>query len=197
MEHTPDVFAEALSSGDADQVNQAVDEVKNMDLEDRAALFDDGFEMCRKVYEAGDGYQRQSAIRFAAALYPRLAYRAVGAEFTDDALPGGYTVEETVTHRDRLRELYLEAIIDDDGRVRRAAAKGFKELALTAEMIEAADELQTMLEKLESLGAHQPESKTKHIEQAYENVAFHAEKPVSLRPEETKDGSSRAIPPTR
>lgn len=188
MEHTPDAFADALSSGDSDQVNRAVDEVKNLDLEDRAALFDDCFDVCREIYEDGDGYQRQSAIRFAAALYPRLAYRAVGAEFTDDALPGGYTVEETAMHRDRLRELYLEALVDDDGRVRRAAAKAIKEVALTAEMIGADDERQTMLEKLESLAAHQPESKTKHIEQAYENVVFHADKPVSLLHEGTQDG---------
>jgi hypothetical protein len=188
MEHTPDAFSDALSSGDSDQVNQAVDEVKNLDLEDRAALFDECFEMCREIYEEGGGYQRQSAIRFAAALYPRLAYRTVGAEFTDDALPGAYTVEETATHRNRLRELYLEALVDDDGRVRRAAAKAIKELALTAEMIGADNELQTMLETLESLAAHQPESKTKHIEQAYENVTFHAEKPASFLSNENRDG---------
>jgi len=187
MEHTPEAFADALSSGESDQVNRAVDAVKNMDLEERAALFDDCFEVCRDLYESGDGYQRQSAIRFAAELYPRLAYRAVGGEFTDDALPGEYTVEETAMHRNRLRELYLEAIVDDDGRVRRAAAKAFKELALTAEMIEADDELEAMLEELESLAAHHPESKAKHIEQAYENVAFHAEKPASSLPEGLQD----------
>jgi len=187
MEYTPDAFADALSSGDSDQVNRVVDEVESMDLEDRAALFDDFFEVCREIYEDGDGYQRQSAIRFTAALYPRLAYRSVGTEFTDDALPGAYTVEDTATHRDRLRELYLEALTDDDGRVRRAAAKAIKELALTAKMIGADDELQAMLENLKSLAAHQPESKTKHIEQAYENVAFHADKPTSLLREETQD----------
>lgn len=184
MEHTPEAFTDALSSGESDQVNRAVDEVKHMDLKDRAALFDDCFEVCRELYENGDdGYQRQSTIRFAAELYPRLAYRVVGTEFTDNALPGEYTVEETATHRNRLRELYLEAIVDDDGRVRRAAAKAFKELALTAEMIEADDELQTMLEELELLATHHPESKARHIEQAYENVAFHTEKPASLLPE--------------
>ncbi|MFP8890667.1 hypothetical protein ACLI4U_12960 [Natrialbaceae archaeon A-CW2] len=62
MEHTPDAFADALSSGDADQVNRAVDQVQNMELEDRAALFDDCFDVCREIYEEGDGYQRQSAI---------------------------------------------------------------------------------------------------------------------------------------
>jgi len=187
MDRTPDAFADALSSGDSDQVNRVVDEVESMDLEDRAALFDDCFEVCREIFEDGGGYQRQSAIRFAAALYPRLAYRSVGTEFTDDALPGAYTVEETATHRNRLRDLYLDALVDDDGRVRRAAAKAIKELALTAEMIGATDELQAMLENLESLAAHEPESKAKHIEQAYENVAFHADKPTSLLPDEAQD----------
>jgi len=192
MEHSPDAFADALSSGDSDQVNRVVDEVESMELEDRAALFDNCFDVCSEIYEDGDGYQRQSAIRFAAALYPRLAYRSVGAEFTDDVLPGAYTVKDTATHRDRLRELYLDALTDDDGRVRRAAAKAIKELALTAEMIGADDELQAMLENLESLATHQPESKTKHIEQAYENVAFHADKPTSLIPHETQDGVTQS-----
>jgi hypothetical protein len=90
-------------------------------------------------------------------------------------------------HRNRLRELYLEAIVDDDGRVRLAAAKVFKKLALTAGMIEADDEHEAMLEELESLVAHHSESKAKHIEQAYENVAFHAEKPASLLLEELQN----------
>jgi len=192
MEYTPDAFADALSSGDSDRVNRVVEEVESLDLEDRAALFDDCFEVCREIFENGGGYQRQSAVRFAAALYPRLAYRSVGTEFTDDALPGAYTVEETATHRDRLRELYLDALVDGDGRVRRAAAKAIKELALTAEMIGADDELQAMLENLESLAAHQPESKTKHIEQAYENVAFHADKPTSLLSGGAQDGVTQS-----
>lgn len=187
MEHSVEGFADALSSGESDQVNRAVDKVKNMELEDRAAFFDECFEMCRDVYETGDGYQRQSAIRFAAILYPRLVYRTVGKEFNDDALPGEYTVEETATHRERLRQLYLEALTDDDGRVRRAAAKAIKELALTAEMIEADDELETMMEELESLAAHHSEPKAKHIERAYNNVAFHAEKPFSFLPDALKD----------
>jgi len=187
MDRTPDAFADALSSGDSDQVNRVVDEVESMDLEDRAALFDDCFEVCREIFEDGGGYQRQSAIRFAAALYPRLAYRSVGTEFTDDALPGAYTFEETATHRNRLRDLYLDALVDDDGRVRRAAAKAIKELALTAEMIGATDELQAMLENLKPLAAHEPESKANHIEQAYENVAFHADRSTSLLPDEAQD----------
>jgi hypothetical protein len=165
-----------------------------MELEERAALFDDCFEVCRDVYEDGDGdgYQRQSAIRFAAELYPRLASRTIGAEFTDDALPGEHTVEETATHRSRLRGLYLEALADDDGRVRRAAAEAIKELALTAEMTGADEELRTMLEESHTLAARQPESKAKHIEQAYDNVAFHAGEPILSLAGEVQDVSGQS-----
>ncbi|MDL0135810.1 hypothetical protein PNP85_10375 [Halobacterium salinarum] len=144
MDQTPEAFRTALSSGDTERVNQAIDEVEDMDLEERAALFNDCFELCRELYESDDGYQRQSVIRFAAALYPRLAIRTVGADITDEALPGEWTLDDIATHRSRLRDLYLAALVDDDGRVRRAAAKALKDVALSAEMIEASNELQTM-----------------------------------------------------
>jgi hypothetical protein len=151
MERTPTACFEALWSGDTEQVNHALDEVDDMELEEQAELFDEGFEICRELYADGDGHQRQSAIRLATALYPRLAFRTVGTEFTDDALPGDHTTAETASHRERLCELYLEALTDDDGRVRRAAAKAIKDLALTAEIIDAEDELHRLVEELESL----------------------------------------------
>lgn len=188
MDQTPDAFAAALSSGDTDRVNQAIDTVEDLDLEERAALFDDCFERCRDLYESDDGYQRQSVVRFAAALYPGLAFRTVGADRTDEAVPGDWALDEIATHRHRLRGFYLDALVDDDGRVRRAAAKGLKELAVTAELIGAEDELQTMLTELETLAKnHDGEAVQKHIDQAYENIAFHAEKPGSLLPDAFRD----------
>ena len=177
MERTPAAFAEALWSGEAEQVNRAIDEIDEMELEEQAVLFDEGFEACRDVYADGDGYQRQSAIRFAAALYPRLALRSVGGEFSDDALPADHTTEETASHRERLGALYLEALTDDDGRVRRAAAKSIQILALTASIIDAQEELQTLLDELETLRTTHTGTKRKHIQQAYQNVTSHARMP--------------------
>lgn len=191
MDQTPEAFAAALSSGDTERVNRAINEVESMELEERAALFGDCFKMCRDCYETTDGYQRQSVVRFAASLYPRLAYRTVGADLTDEALPGEWTLDEIATHRDRLRGLYLEALADDDGRVRQAAAKAIKELALTAEMIGADAELQAMMDELETLANDSDDSTQKHVEQAYENVAFHAEKPGSLLPNGIRDTLDR------
>ncbi|SDY52892.1 hypothetical protein [Halobellus clavatus] len=188
MDQTADAFAAALSSGDTDRVNRAIDSVDDMELEERAALFDDCFERCRDLYASDNGYQRQSVVRFAAALYPGLAFRTVGADRTDAVLPDDWTLDEIATHRHRLREFYLDALVDDDGRVRRAAAKGLKELAVAAELIGAEDELQTMLAELETLAEnHNDESVQKHINQARENVAFHAQKPGSLLPEGLRD----------
>lgn len=188
MDKIPDAFAATLSSGDTDRVNRAIDTVENLELEERAVLFDACFERCRDLYESDDGYQRQSVVRFAAALYPRLAFRTVGADLTDEALPDNWTFNEIAAHRRRLREFYLDALIDDDGRVRRAAAKAIKELAVAAELIGADDELQTMLSKLETLAEdHDDEVIQKHIDQAYENIAFHAEKSGSLLPNALRD----------
>lgn len=187
MEHTREAFADALSSGNTERVNRAIDKIEDIELEERAALFDECFEMCRELYETEDGYQRQSVIRFAAGLYPRLAYRTIGSGLTDEALPGEWTLDEIATHRERLRDLYLDALRDDDGRVRRAAAKAIKELALTAEMLGADDELRSIMDDLEALAEECEASKRKHVEEAYENVAFHAEKPFSLLPDGLRD----------
>ncbi|RLM89525.1 hypothetical protein [Haloarcula sp. Atlit-7R] len=187
MDQTPGAFHDALSSGDTECVNQAIDEVGDMDLEERAAMFDACFEVCCDLYESDDGYQRQSVIRFAAALYPRLAVRTVGDDITDDALPGEWTRDEIAIQRTRLFGLYLLALVDDDGRVRRAAIKGLKQLAVTLDVIEADDELQMMADEIERIADKHDGSKQKHLDQAYENVAFHAEKPGSLLPDELRD----------
>jgi hypothetical protein len=81
----------------------------------------------------------------------------------------------------------VDALRDDDGRVRRAAAKAIKELALTAEMLEAEDELRSMMDELEALAEECVDSKRKYVEQAYENVAFHAEKLFPLLPDGLRD----------
>jgi hypothetical protein len=68
-------------------------------------------------------------------------------------------------------------------------SRALKELAVAAELIGAEDELQTMLAELEMLAEnHNGESVQRHINQARENVAFHADKPGSLLPESLAEG---------
>jgi len=42
MDHTREAFADALSSGNTERVNRAIDEIEDIELEERVALFDDG-----------------------------------------------------------------------------------------------------------------------------------------------------------
>ncbi|MBX0296708.1 hypothetical protein [Haloarcula nitratireducens] len=185
MEQTPEAFAAALSSGDTARVNQAIDEVKELDPADRAALFEDCLDRCQDLFENGDGYQRQSVVRFEAALYPRLELQTVGMEATDEALPGEWTLEDAAWQRMRLFGCYSMALMDDDGRVRQAGIKALEQLAVTLDMIEAEDDLQIIADELARYAEHHEgtSSKQKHFDQAYENVAVHAERSGSLVPE--------------
>lgn len=116
-----------------------------------------------------------------AALYPGLGYRAVGAEDGDTVLPGEWSLDDGARHRRLLREFYLEALVDDDGRVRRAAAKAIKELAVAADLLDADEELQMLLADVEEVSERVDDPAVqKHVEQAYDSVAFHAVKPESL-----------------
>ena len=180
MERTQRGFADALWSGDSEQVNRAIDEVKDLEPEERAALFADGFELCQELYTGGDGYQRQSAIRLRVQRTPHLEARTVGAESIEDALPSQYTLKETAQHREQLQELYLKALVDDDGRVRRAAAKAMKDLSLMAGFIDAEAEIHNLQEELNSLRKEHTDPKRKHIQQAYDNVALNDETPFSI-----------------
>ena len=187
MDRTPDAFASALSSGETGRVNRAIDAVEDMDIEDRAVLFDQCLERCRDCFESDDGYQRQSVVRFLSALYPGLGYRAVGDEIADEKLPGEWSLEDAARHRRLLRGFYLEALVDEDGRVRRATAKAIKELAVAADLLDANEELQTLLSEVEGVSETVDDPAVqKHVDETYESVAFHAEKPGSLRKIEEK-----------
>ncbi|AKH97454.1 hypothetical protein [Halanaeroarchaeum sulfurireducens] len=188
MDRTPDAFAAALSSGETERVNRAINAVEDMDIEDRAALFDPCFERCRDCFETDDGYRRQSVVRFLSALYPGLGYRAVGDEITDAKLPGDWSLDDAARHRRLLRDFYLEALVDDDGRVRRAAGKAIKELAVAADLLDADDELQSLLSEVEGVSETIDDPAVqKHVDEAYESVVFHAEKPGSLLSDSLRD----------
>lgn len=179
IEAVPDTiedFAAALSSAETDRVNRAIDDVGELSAADRAALFDDALGMCRDLFAADDGYQRQAVVRFADALYPRLILPTVGHEQPDEALPGDWTVEDAASHRTRLATFYLDALADEDGRARRSAANAIKQVAMCAAMVGADDELRWLLDQVSALGRADDGSDVSQIQQAYRNVAFYADR---------------------
>lgn len=85
-------FATELKFGDADRVNDVIDEIDEMDLEERLDLFDVCFDELTELYGAADdGYVRQSLVRVAERLVPGIPTvmvcenddRAIGVDETE------------------------------------------------------------------------------------------------------------------
>lgn len=176
----PDSIADALASGETDRTNRVIGMVEGLSVEERAAVFDDYLSVARTVYGHDDGYVRQSAVRFADALHPGLALRAVGRLDTANPVPGEYTLADAAHHRRRLRELFLEALVDDDGRVRRAAIKGLKTVAVAADVIDERDELESLLADLEAVAAEADGEAEAHVADASDQIAFYLDRSPTL-----------------
>lgn len=167
MDQPPEWFADALASGESDRVNDAIDRVEAMDATELVPVYAALFETCRPVYENDDGYVRQSVVRFLRDAYPRLEIRIAGS--AADSVDG-YAPDDLFADRARLTEFLLEALVDDDGRVRRAAVDGLRMIGTAMELAELDAEREALTEEVEELEATHSESKREHIEQARQAV---------------------------
>ncbi len=100
-------FVEAITSGEPDRVNDAIEEVREAETVERAHLFVSGLKEFTQYYYVDDGYQRLSVVRFLRQLYV-------------PHIPDEY--------RDAFWDLLCDAIIDEDGRVRKAAEKAIDKI---------------------------------------------------------------------
>lgn len=121
-------FAEAITSGDPDRVNDAIEEVREAETIERAHLFVSSVNEFSQYYYVDDGYQRLSVVRFLRQLYV-------------PHIPDKY--------RDTFWDLLCEAIVDDDGRVRKAAEKAIdKVITFTAYREQPVDPLRADLAEI-------------------------------------------------
>jgi hypothetical protein len=105
-------FAEAITSGDSDRVKAAIEEVREAETAERAHLFVSSVDKFAQYYYVDDGYQRLSVVRFLRQLYV-------------PHIPDEY--------RATFWKLLCDALVDDDGRVRKAAEKAIdKVITFTA-----------------------------------------------------------------
>lgn len=102
-------FAEAITSGDPDRVNAAIEEVREAETAERAHLFVSSVDEFTQYYYADDGYQRLSIVRFLRQCYV-------------PHIPDEY--------RETFWNLLCEGIVDEDGRVRKAAEKTIGEFII-------------------------------------------------------------------
>lgn len=167
MSIDPDELAEAVATGETERVDDAIDRVTAADPTDRFAWYDDLIVGCQPVFANGDGYVRQSVVRLLRAAYPGLEMRLGDV----DAAPvEGVHLTDTEPQRHRYVEFLLEALDDDDERVRTAATDGIDDLANAMTAAELEIEQEALHDALSTLAVGQPEEKRQHTERAMRMV---------------------------
>lgn len=171
----PSELVEMMGSGDSDQVNSAIESVEDMDPDDVAALFENCFEAYKKVYKEGNGYQRQSAVRFLDAIQSKLLSKKIQAEISAEEVLQGHEASSGGEYWNLLEDFALTAIQDDDGRVRRSTIRLIKSLCLEQELVNETDAMETLHSSLKKLVDKCSGKKQKHLQEALNTVKFHLE----------------------
>jgi len=163
-------FVIELDSGEADRINDVVDEIGDMDLEERIELFDVCFDEVTEMYaEAKDGYIRQSLVRVAEQLVPGLPTVVALDNDERSVETNGAEVRDQT---DALCGFLLEAITDDDGRVRQSAKRGLKDISRTYDALDDQDTIEALVMELDDMAADAPDPKAKHLDEAREDIRF-------------------------
>lgn len=170
MDERWDRFVTELKSGDSDRVNDAIDEIKEMDLDERIELFDVCFDELIGIYaESDDGYVRQSLVRVAERLVPGIP--TVFA-VSDDERSLDASVDDIRTQTDALCGFLLEAITDDDGRVRQSAKRGLKEVFRTYDALEDEETIEALAHELERMAEEHQGKQRKHLLEVKDDAEF-------------------------
>jgi len=169
-------FATALESGESDQVNEVIDDIKDMGLGERIDLFDVCFDELTEMYAAtDDGYVRQSIVRVAERLVPGIP--TVMALDTDDQSIGADEADVR-DQTDALCGFLLEAITDDDGRVRQSAKRALQDVFRTYDSLEAEETVEALAHELERMADEYSGKRRKHLLEAKEDAEFALQSPL-------------------
>lgn len=158
----------ALESSDTDRVNDAIEDIKSMGLEERLEFFRECFDDLAGVYDdSDDGYVRQSVLRVSKLLVPGLPATVALSDSTRN-LERARIHEQT----DVLGGFFLEGLTDEDGRVRRTAIRGLKDVCRTYDSLGDPTTIEAILAELDELADEYDESRRKHLLEAAEEVEF-------------------------
>jgi hypothetical protein len=156
-------YVSDLESGDSDRANEAIDEIKDMDLGERIDLFEICFDELTEMYVAADdGYVRQSIVRVAEQLTPGIP-TVVALDNDDRSLD--VDAEEIREQTDALCGFLLEAITDDDGRVRQSAKRGLKDIFRTYDALEDEETIEALMLELDEMAADTSGKQQQHIQE--------------------------------
>ncbi len=163
-------FEDALESGDADRVNEVVDAIKEMDLDERVRLFEVCFDELTDLYaESDDGYVRQSTVRVAERLTPGIALIFAVA---DDDRSMTANLEDVREQTDNAAGFLLEAMTDEDGRVRNSAKRGLKDVFRTYDSLEDEETIEALAIELEEMATEYSDKRREHLFEAKSDAEF-------------------------
>lgn len=163
-------FEPELRSADSDRVNDVIDEIEEMDLEERFAFLGATFEGLTELYaDSDDGYVRQSTVRVAERLVPGLPV-AVAIDNDDRAFDA--SADEVRARTDDLCGFLLEALTDEDGRVRQSAKRGLKDVFRTYDALEDEQTIEALIGELEAMAAEHSGKQRDHLLAVRDDAAF-------------------------
>ncbi|NKE37670.1 hypothetical protein GWG54_18035 [Natronococcus sp. JC468] len=170
MEQRWDEFAAAIRSGNSEQVNETIDEIEELDLDERVQLFETCFNEVTSIYAQSDnGYVRQSTVRVAEQLTPGIALVFAVAESDQSIEAGVGTVREQT---DEIGGFLLEALTDEDGRVRQSAKRGLKDVFRTYDSLEDEKAIEAFAVELDEMATEYSDKRRKHLLETKEDAEF-------------------------
>lgn len=162
-------MADEIRSSDPDQVNEAIDRIKDMDADERARLFDTGFDELTKIYaESDDGYVRQSTVRVTKQLTPGL----VAVFLLEDDEHSGDAVEGMEQRIDASCGFLLEAIQDEDGRVRQSTKRALKDVYRSYDALEDTETIAALATELGELADEYEGKQRKHLLETKDDAEY-------------------------
>ena len=154
-------FADALQSSDSDQVNDVIDDIKDMDLNERMVLFNTCFDDLVGIYrEHDDGYVRQAVVRVTEQLVPGIPV-VVALDAEEPSLNAD--ANDVRTQTDTLCGFLLETMTDDDGRVRQSAIRALQDVFRTYDSLEGEETIHALAQELETMAADASGPKRDHL----------------------------------
>ncbi|APX00169.1 hypothetical protein CHINAEXTREME_20350 (plasmid) [Halobiforma lacisalsi AJ5] len=170
MEQRWDEFADDIRSGDSEQVNKTIDDIEELDLEERIQLYETCFDELTAIYaDSEDGYVRQSTVRVAERLTPGIALVFAVAE-SDRSIEAD--IETVREQTDAIGGFLLEALTDEDGRVRQSAKRGLKDVFRTYDSLEDEETIKALAGELDEMAAEYSDKRRKHLLEAKEDAEF-------------------------
>ncbi len=163
-------FEDALESGEPDRVNDVLEELTQREIDERFQLLERCFDELTALYaESDDGYVRQSTIRVIDRLAPGISL--VFAAVNDDR-SSAVTVESVREQTDHIAGFLLEAMTDEDGRVRNSAKRALKDVFRTYDSLEDEETIEALAAELEALATEYSDKRQKHLLEAKADAEF-------------------------